>query len=120
MPITSTITSTSITATGSLSPASPSSISTRRRCIGTPRSSANTAAPSVGDRIAPSSSPSAIEKLNNQAANRPVTTAVNAVPTIASDAAGASTGRSLAKPVCNPPSNRIATSAAVPMKRARR
>ena len=51
---------TSSTATGSLKPASPSSVRASRRRSVEPRSSAKIAAPSVEAMIEPSSSPSSV------------------------------------------------------------
>ncbi len=85
--------STSRMATGSLNPASPSSVRASLRLRVEPRSSANTAAPSVAARIEPSSSPSSNEKPSSQLAASPVRTAVTIVPSPASDSAGRSTGR---------------------------
>ncbi len=68
--------STSSTAIGSLKPASPSSVRSSRRRSPEPRSSENTAAPSVEATIDPSSSPSTVVNPNSQDAARPVTTAV--------------------------------------------
>ena len=107
--------STRNTATGSLKPASPSSVSASRRRSEDPCSSANTAAPSVEARIEPSSSPSSVDRSNSTAAARPVTTAVTAVPTTASPSDGRSTGAAPASPVARPPSKRIAASARTPM-----
>ena len=44
--------------------------------------------------------------------------AVTIVPTRASDSPGRSTGRISEKPATNPPSNRIAARAMIPMRRA--
>ncbi len=84
---------TSSTATGSLSPDSPSSVLASLRDRVEPRSRPKIAAPSVEDRIAPSSSPSSVENPNRAPAVRPTTAAVITVPTVASAVAGASTGR---------------------------
>ena len=111
--------STSSTATGSLKPASPSSVRASLRRSVEPRSTAKIAALSVDARIAPSSSPSSVEKSNSQAAASPVITAVISVPTIARATAGRSTGRISAKPALSPPSNRISARAITPMRRAR-
>ena len=63
---------TSSTATGSLKPDSPSSVRASRRRSVEPRSSAKIAAPSVEATIAPSSSPSSVERSNSHAAASPV------------------------------------------------
>ena len=110
--------STRNTATGSLNPASPSSVSARRRRREDPCRSANTAAPSVEARIDPSSRPSSADRSNSTAATAPVTIAVTAVPATASPSDGRITGRSSCHPVARPPSNRMAASARTPMSRA--
>ena len=110
---------TSSTATGSLNPASPSSVRASRRRSVEPRSSANIAAPSVDAMIEPSSSPSSVSRSNSQTAAMPVIAAVARVPTRASEMAGLSTGRISSKPAISPPSNRISASATMPIVRAR-
>ena len=110
--------STSRTATGSLNPDSPSRVVARRRLSVEPRSSAKIAAPSVAARIEPSSIPLSVERSKSHAAARPVTTAVMIVPTMASDSAGASTGRISSRPGVSPPSKRIRASAMIPIRRA--
>ena len=106
------------TATGSLNPASPSSVSARRRRREDPCRSANTAAPSVEARIEPRSRPSSAERSKSTAATAPVTIAVTAVPATARPSDGRMTGRNSGHPVASPPSNRIAASARTPMSRA--
>ena len=109
---------TSSTATGSLKPASPSSVrATLRRSVD-PRSSAKIAAPSVEATIEPSSSPSSVPRSNSQTAAMPVIAAVAKVPTTARLIAGRSTGRISSKPAISPPSNRISASATIPIVRA--
>ena len=99
---------TSRTATGSLSPASPSSVrATRRRSV-EPRRIAKIAAPSVAARIEPSSRPSSRLRSSSQDAppgRRRSRSAI--VPTSASASAGRSTGRISGKPAASPPSKRI-------------
>ena len=111
--------STSSTAIGSLKPASPSSVRSRRLRSPAPRSSENTAAPSVEETIEPSSSPSSVENPNSHEAANPVTTAVISVPGSASPIAGRSTGRISPQPAVSPPSNRISASAITPIVSAR-
>ncbi len=109
---------TSRTATGSLKPASPSSVRARRLRSVEPRSSAKIAAPSVEAMIEPSSRPSSVERSNSQTAAMPVIAAVANVPSTASPIAGRRTGRISAKPAVSPPSNRISASATTPIERA--
>ena len=111
--------STSSTAIGSLNPASPSRVRSRRRRRPAPRSSENTAAPSVDATIEPSSNPSSSEKSNSQEAAKPVTTAVISVPGTARAIAGRSTGRISPQPAVRPPSKRISASAMTPTASAR-
>jgi hypothetical protein len=84
------------------------------------RSSANVAAPSVDARIAPSSSPSSVDRSKSDDAARPQITAVMTVPTSASEIAVGSTGRTSSRPDVRPPSNRMTASAMIPTVRARR
>ena len=109
---------TSRIATGSLKPASASSVRARRRRSVDPRSSAKMAAPSVTERIAPRSSPSSVERSKSQTPAAPMIAAVTMVPTRASDSPGRSTGRISEKPATSPPSKRIAARAMMPMRRA--
>ena len=112
--------STSSTATGSLKPDSPSSVLASLRVRVDPRSNEKIAAPSVDDRIAPSSRPSLVENPNKAAAASPKTPAVIIVPTVASAVEAPSTGRTCNRPLVNPPSNRIRASAITPIVRASR
>ena len=109
---------TSSTATGSLKPASPSSVRARRRRSLDSRSSAKIAAPSVEEMIAPSSMPWSVERSNSHAAAKPQITAVPIVPRIASESDPRRTGRISSKPAVRPPSNRINASATTPIVRA--
>ena len=109
---------TSSTATGSLKPASPSSVRASLRRSVEPRSSAKIAAPSVDAMIEPSSSPSSVLRSNSQTAAIPVIAAVANVPTSARPIAGRRTGRISSKPAISPPSNRISASATMPIVRA--
>jgi len=85
-----------------------------------PRSSEKIAAPSVEDRIAPSSRPSFSVDPNSSAAATPSTPAVIAVPTIANEIEAPSTGRTCSSPLVSPPSNRIDARATTPIVRANR
>ena len=114
----STNPTTSSTATGSFSPASPSSVRASGRRSVEPRSSEKIAAPSVEAMIEPSSNPSSVLRSNSQTAARPVMPAVTKVPSRARLTAGRSTGRISSKPAVRPPSNRISTSATMPIVRA--
>ena len=102
--------STRNTATGSLKPASPSSVSARRRRSEEPCSSAKTAAPSVEARIEPSSRPSSVERSNSSGGeardHRGHGGADDGEPE-----RRPSTGRNSCQPVARPPSNRITASA---------
>ena len=109
---------TSSTATGSLKPASPSSVRASLRRSVDSRRSAKIAAPSVEEMIAPISMPSSVLRSNSHAAAKPQITAVPSVPRIASDSDGRSTGRISSKPADSPPSNRISASATTPIVRA--
>ena len=109
---------TSSAATGSLNPASPSSVRARRRRSVDPRSTAKIAAASVEATIEPSNMPSSVERSSSQAAASPVITAVAMVPTTASAIAGRSTGRISEKPAASPPSKMIRASARTPMSRS--
>jgi hypothetical protein len=109
---------TNTTATGSLKPASPSSVRASLRRSVDSRSRAKMAAPSVDEMIAPSSIPSSVDRSNSQAAAKPQITAVPSVPRIASDSDGRSTGRISSKPAVMPPSNRMSASATIPIVRA--
>ena len=111
--------STSSTATGSLKPASPSSVRARRLRSEDVRRTAKIAAPSVEAMIDPSSRPSSREKSNSATATRPPTAAVIIVPTIASDSAGRSTGLISLNPAVSPPSKRISASESTPISSAR-
>ena len=84
---------TSRTATGSFSPASPSSVRASFRRSVDPRSTAKIAAPSVAASAAPSSMPSSVERSNSHAAASPPISAVMIVPTVARLIAAGSTGR---------------------------
>jgi len=83
-----------------------------------PRSTENTAAPSVAATIEPSSSPSLVSRLSSHEAARPTIAAVAAVPTMASAALGLSTGLISLQPAARPPSNRISARATTPIVRA--
>jgi hypothetical protein len=109
---------TSRTATGSLKPASPSSVRASRRRSVDSRKSAKIAAPSVDEMIAPSSMPSSVEKSNSHDAASPHSTQVPSVPRTARPSDGRSTGRISSNPAVSPPSNRISASATTPMVRA--
>ena len=109
---------TSRTATGSLNPASPSSVRASLRRSVDSRSRAKIAAPSVDEMIAPSSMPSSVLRSNSHDAAKPQITAVPSVPTTASSSDGRSTGRISSKPADSPPSKRISASATTPIVRA--
>ena len=109
---------TSRIATGSLKPASPSSVRASLRRSVDSRRSAKIAAPSVDEMMAPSSIPSSVEKSNSHDAAKPQSTHVPSVPTIARPSDGRSTGLISSKPAVSPPSNRISASATMPIVRA--
>jgi hypothetical protein len=68
------------------------------------RSVANTAAASVEETTAPSSTDSSQVRSKSRYAAAPVTTALTATPTVLRSAAGTATWRSRRKDVCSPPS----------------
>ena len=110
--------STSRIATGSLRPASPSSVRASLRFSVEPRSRAKIAAPSVVAMIEPSSIPSSVPRSRIHAAANPVTTAVAIVPIRERLIAEPSTGRISIRPEVRPPSNRIRARAMIPIVRA--
>ena len=111
--------STSSTATGSLSPDSPSSVRASLRRSVELRSSAKIAAPSVLASTAPTSRPSLrVKSSNSSVAVTPAIAAVIGVAISASDTAVPSTGRISTMPEVRPPSNRISASATIPIVRA--
>jgi hypothetical protein len=101
---------------GSLEPLSTSSVLARRGGSRSPpeRSTEKTAAASVDPMMLPSSSPTSRGTPRIQVAAAPVISAVSRTPTVASENAGASVGRTDANEVRRPPSNRITARATVP------
>ena len=96
---------TSSTATGSLTPDSPSSVRASRRRSVDPRSTANTAAASVAATVEPSiSASSVLSSPNSPIAASAVTPAVISVPSVASATDTRITGRISAHPEDRPPS----------------
>ena len=93
-----------MTAGASLNPDSASSSPATRRGRGTTRSTENTAAASVTDTTAPSSSANCQSIPSSRCAPAAVTTMLTATPTVASTPAGASTRRTSANRVVRPPS----------------
>ena len=106
--------STRMTAGASLKPDSASSRPASRRGNGSTRSTEKTAAASVEDTMAPSSSASCQSIRSSRCAPTAVITVLITTPTVASAAAGASTLRMSANLVVRPPSTRMTASAAVP------
>ena len=103
-----------MTAGASLNPDSASSRPATRRGKGTTRSTENTAAASVDDTMAPSSSASCQSIPSSRCAPAAVTTMLTAMPTVASSRAGANTLRTSANRVVRPPSMRMIANATVP------
>jgi hypothetical protein len=83
------------------------------------RSVANTAAASVEETTAPSSTDCSQDRSNRAYAASPVRRALTTTPTVASSVAGTATSRSRRHEVASPPSKRIAASATTPTFRAR-
>ncbi|CPU46661.1 Uncharacterised protein [Mycobacteroides abscessus] len=110
--------STRITAGASLNPDSASNSPASRRGNGSTRSTEKTAAASVEDTMAPSSSASCQSMRSSTCAPNAVTTVLITTPTVANAPAGASTVRISANRVVKPPSTRITASAAVHTFRA--
>src|SRR5215210_4385804 len=108
---------TSRIAIGSLNPDSASSRRATRRLRLEPRSTENIAALSVEATIEPSRSAGSTERSSRRAAASPTMTAVATVPVVASETAGARTGRISDHPAARPPSNRISASATTPTVR---
>lgn len=84
------------------------------------RSTANTAAASVDETIAPSSKPSSREKPSTPAPNAPTSAAVTTTPSVESARARPTTGRTLSHAVSSPPAKRMKTSATTPKMRDER
>ena len=103
-----------MTAGASLNPDSASSRPATRRGNGTTRSTENTAAASVEETTAPSSSASCQSIPSSRCAPAAVTAMLTAIPTVAKAAAGAKTFRTSANRVVRPPSIRMIASATVP------
>lgn len=74
----------------------------------------NTAAASVEDMIAPTSSPVVSENPNTQAATEPAMSAVTATPMVASATPCPRTGRMSSQAVSRPPEKRMNASATTP------
>ena len=107
-----------MTAGASLNPDSASSRPATRRGNGSTRRTENTAAASVEDTMAPSSSANCQSMSSRTCAPAAVIAVLMRTPTVARTPAGASTLRTSANRVVNPPSTRITASATVPMLRA--
>ena len=84
-----------------------------------PRTAANTAAASVDETTAPTSSDCVASRSNTRCAAAATTSAVTATPTVASRVAGTITRRSAFWSAARPPSNRISASATEPRISAR-
>jgi hypothetical protein len=104
------------TAIGSLLPDSNSSNGFKgsRRLTDLDRMTANTAAASVEDTIAPIRSPSVHDMPNATVTNHPTSPAVIATPSVESATPWPSTGRTLDHRVSNPPANKMNVSATTP------
>ncbi len=104
-------------AIGSLEPLSISIVATSFCGSETPpiRNTAKTAAASVEPTMLPSSKPSHQENPNTHMAASAVRTDVTSTPTVANESAGFQTCRTASSDVPRPPSNKIKTSATVPM-----
>ena len=103
-----------MTAGASLNPDSASSRPATRLGKGTTRSTENTAAASVEETMAPSSSASCQSIPSSRCAPAAVITMLTATPRVASIPAGASTLRTSANLVVRPPSMRMIANATVP------
>ena len=102
----------------SLNPDSASSKPTTRLGNGKKRSTENTAAASVEETMAPSSSASCQSNPSSRCAPAAVTNVLIATPTVANAPAGASCLRMSVNRVVNPPSTRMTASPTVPRFRA--
>ncbi len=107
-----------MTATGSFSPDSASSVRASFFLRVDPRSTEKIAALSVPATIEPSRKPSSQLRSRSRWAATPVSTAVPIVPSVASERLGATTLRMSSQPATRPPSNRISARAMIPIVRA--
>ena len=111
-PVETKVTTTIVGA--SFSPDSLSRTPARRGAIGSPRSTENTAAASVGEVTAPSSTASSHDSPSARWATTATTVIETAMPSVASDTPCRKEGRISAQLVVRPPSARITASAAKP------
>ena len=105
---------TTTTVGASLRPDSASSAPVRRRGSGSRRSTEKTAAASVGEVTAPSSTESSQLSPSTKWQKTAITSTLTATPTVASETPSRITGRISGHGVVRPPSARIRISAAKP------